>query len=782
MEDIRKGPFIHLTCFFAGGILLAKYFPQGAGIWLLAAVVSTILLFRGFGKQMKYLGLFFLLTALFLGAFWYTLGRLPEGHYKKYLGQEVAGQGKVVSFPSQGENTVSLLLDIKGIHIGHQNIPGPERILLTLYNRKNIPGQDLVPGVFLSFRGTLLLPNSARNPGQFSYQEFLAGRHIFYQVKGTLTGNSTLKNSSSYQSMLAQLRQKIVRHLHTFLPRRERGLLIGLLFGDVSEITADEYEGYQRGGIVHLFCVSGFHVGIVLSVIWGLLSWLKIRPLWRYLWSLVALAVFFLLVGWTSSLVRASIMGVLGLGTLLVYRRRNLYNTMALAAFFILIVYPGELFQAGFQMSFAAVGGIFYLTPYFMARGWGRLLSPSLAAQLAILPLTAYHFNMISLIAPFLNILALMVGGISVLLAMIGFITSLIFPLASYPPLIGAGSLMYYLSSFTIWCSDFKWAAVQVPSPNPLVVIFYYILLILLPFQGRFLFFLKYFFTKLTIRVKTVIASMLILAVVVSLFYITTPDPMEVVFLDVGQGDSIFIRTPGGCTVLLDGGGTPQSDFQVGTSIVAPYLLHRGIKKIDLMIMTHNHLDHSEGLQELLSLLEVDYFLLPPLEKNDKVEGEILQLCQENHVPVKVISAGYRIPLEKDIFMEILHPWKGDNTSGNNHSLVLRVVFGKTEWLLTGDIENPAISNSLLKNNQLGADILKLPHHGSLTSYNPDFYGKVQPKAVVVSGGNNYEIKSPIRDYFNIRKIPLYTTREGGAIITKSDGHKISIRAFLANT
>jgi competence protein ComEC len=255
---------------------------------------------------------------------------------------------------------------------------------------------------------------------------------------------------------------------------------------------------------------------------------------------------------------------------------------------------------------------------------------------------------------------------------------------------------------------------------------------------------------------------------------------MEVAFLDVGQGDSIFIRTPQGITILVDGGGTPGTDYSVGKNVIKPFLFKKGLEKVDIMMMTHNHLDHSEGLLELMPLLKVGCFMSPPFEGNNDIENKILNLCQKNNIPVKELEAGEKVWIDKESCLEVLHPDVNGKDKGNNRSLVLRIVYQNTTWLLTGDVENKAMDEILARWGNIDADILKLPHHGSISSFNPEFYEAVSPDAVVVSVGYNlYNQPHPdVMQYFQEHGIASYLTKENGAILTESDGEKIKIRTI----
>ena len=375
-------------------------------------------------------------------------------------------------------------------------------------------------------------------------------------------------------------------------------------------------------------------------------------------------------------------------------------------------------------------------------------------------------------------------SGFATVLALVGCL--LVWTVASRaePLFLTAGSVMYLLSRIILGAAEPGWAALTVTAPPLLVIVLYYALLVFIPYYPRF----RPLLYNVSAKYKLLAGLFLLLALLVS--YWPQQAGMEVVFLDVGQGDSIFIKTPGGRTALIDGGGSPDSSYAVGNRVVRPYLRQRGLDKVDMMVMSHRHLDHSEGLLELLPRLSAGVFLLPvapagseetyPEDEGRHIEEELRRICGERNIPVAELSAGQRINLEEQVYIDVLHPAGGDQTGSNNHSLVLQVVYKNVKWLLTGDIEQQAIEKIIARHVNLASDVLKLPHHGSISSYSPAFYERVNPRVAVASVGFNLfsQPHPQVTAYFRERGIPLYTTAENGAVITSSNGSWIRVRTM----
>lgn len=765
----KRSPLIGITLVFSAGIILGRYLSFSATAWIISAFLS-LLLSVVFLKMPKLQNAFLLVSVLLLGAFWISFSRMHQTDSQALANQRIKGEGLVLSYPRKYESSLTATIKAERIAAEEGAIVSDVKILLKVYSKRDIP---LLPGSYVRFSGVLNLPGQSRNPGQFDYSEYLANQEIFCVVECDET-NVELAGGRGLRYLMAKGREKVALSLE-MLPERERGLLMGLLFGDTSMIPSEEMEGYRRAGVVHLFAVSGFNVVFVLGTAWFILGFFKPAPFARLFWALPILLGYYFLVGWTASIVRASLMAFLALFALAMGKKNNIYTSLALSYLIILLISPGELFSAGFQLSFITTFGIVYLTPLLDKYGMGKILGVTCAAQLFSMPLTAFYFYQISLAGPLLNIIAALVSGIVTVLGLVGCLMVWLIPALCYPFFLIAGFLMYYLSEIILWWGGRTWAVLNVAAPSlPVIVIIYFVLLAG-PFLLRFPVYARLF--KPYAKKAGLIFSGLIF-----LYFCFPGNPeMEVVFLDVGQGDSIFIRTPRGKTMLVDGGGTPGSDYQVGKMTVSPYLRYRGLNKIDIMLFSHNHADHIEGLTEIIPDYKIGTLIMPPKEGGNPMEARILELCRQKKIPVLEAAAGQQINLDENVLIEILNPPANDQSMGNNHSLVLRIVFGETEWLLTGDAENEALDKMLERKRNLRADLMKIPHHGSITSYNERFYEAVNPGAVVVSVGRNFfnQPHPNVLKYFQTNRIPLYSTLDSGAVITKSDGIKLKISTWL---
>ncbi|HZW83268.1 MAG TPA: DNA internalization-related competence protein ComEC/Rec2, partial [Candidatus Deferrimicrobium sp.] len=478
-------------------------------------------------------------------------------------------------------------------------------------------------------------------------------------------------------------------------------------------------------------------------------------------------------------------------------RKGNGINSLAIAALAMLLYNPGYLIDPGFQLSFAATWGLVYLVPVLCPQ---KLKLPEqvkeaiffpVAAQLATLPLLAYYFNQISLVGIVANILVtwflaiiLEVGLVALSLgALIGAIGHfLLIPLV-------------YVIKLCTWLLEsmarIPGAAFWVITPPIWLVGLYYLGLYTwinrVSLQDKLEASLGTKTKKYLLRNAStwICISILICGLLLTSLSLGLPRNklLEVEFLDVGQGDSILISTPSGKHYLLDGG--PRSDkFDTGKAILLPYLFSKGIKGLDGVILSHPHDDHSGGLVEIMNSLKVSCYFIAGVDYQYQEPGwwqSLEKEVAENNVPIRKLSAGQTLELDKNLLVKVLSPlapFVGTHSDPNNNSLVLELSYGKQSFLLTGDIELEAIQE--LKNQKLRTtSIIKIPHHGSKYGLDKELFDRLNPPLVIISVGKNNAFGQPapvVSEYWKSRNIPVLRTDQDGLIKLSTDGENLSVR------
>ncbi len=252
----------------------------------------------------------------------------------------------------------------------------------------------------------------------------------------------------------------------------------------------------------------------------------------------------------------------------------------------------------------------------------------------------------------------------------------------------------------------------------------------------------KYQFIQNKVKYKKRIATILLLIILFFSIFHFIPKNLKIYFVDVGQGDCTFIITPKNKTILIDGGGSTGSDFDVGESTLLPYILDRGYKKIDLMFISHFDQDHVGGLLTILKELKVNRVCISKQEEDSENYQEFLKVVKEKNIPVTVVKIGDRINIENNLYFDILWPKEEQITENkiNNNAIVMKLVYNRFSCLFTGDIEKVAeeeIVKTYKEEKILQSDILKVAHHGSKTSTTEEFLKLVNPKVCLIGVGKN---------------------------------------------
>lgn len=263
---------------------------------------------------------------------------------------------------------------------------------------------------------------------------------------------------------------------------------------------------------------------------------------------------------------------------------------------------------------------------------------------------------------------------------------------------------------------------------------------------------------------------------------------LRVTFLDVGQGDAAVIQTPDGRVALIDGGGYPGTDERdgddPGNRIVVPFLRSQGIQAVDLIVPTHPDDDHVQGLVAVTQQMPVRAAWISGFDGKSAAYGRLLDEIKTRKIPVQIVRRGQRFSLGKAT-LEILHPAEnpieGTRSPTNDNSIVLRLIYGKTRILFTGDAEEAAEKTLFQSGADLRTDVLKVGHHGSRWSTSDPFLAAVRPKAAVISSGSHNVYGHPSKEVLTRlkrQKIRTFRTDTHGATTVETEGKTVRIRPF----
>jgi len=635
-------------------------------------------------------------------------------------------------------------------------------------------------------KGSLKQPARAGNSGEFDYRKYLAKNGIYYifsvkeekdlSISRPASGFQGWINSYSYNS------QELIKEV---LPPDEAAILLGMLLGIIEGIDSSEYSDYQKTGVVHIFSVSGLHVGFLLLLCAWACSLLGLSRKMRVISGIILLLIYATLVGWPVPVIRSVIMGSIGLIAFYSGRDNRMLNSLGLAGIVILLINPNSLLQITFQLSFAAAWGLVYLFPLLRRKlnynsRWGDLLLVPVCAQLAVLPLTAYHFHLFSPLALLANIPITYLSGGAVILGFLSLLTGGLLPGLSAIFLYPAGLCIDLIRVVNELVVNIPGSYLRVIAPGVALIVLYYVGLLLS----------IYAFTTAGDKKRSSVLAAGLIMIAVFITVICLPGSiynrgkLEVTFIDVGQGDSILIKTPRGKFILVDGGGSDFSD--PGTRKVLPYLYYRGVRELYLAINTHPDIDHLKGLESVLKEIPARYIAIPYTMVDAEEYRNLRKIAEAGNMPIIPLTGGESVYTGEKMKIRVLNPPAKANSldNANEQSIVLDVRYEGFSTLLTGDIGLEPMQELVERKQIAPVTVLKIPHHGSKMSLLPVFYEKAKPEWAVISVGANNIFGHPhplILEAFEDKHIKVIRTDIDGAVTFSSDGRRVRLKTGPGN-
>lgn len=652
--------------------------------------------------------------------------------------------GHVVAIAQKDFDSFSL--EVEPLFVGTQEEFSGKNILITYRGVLTEPWKILHQDI--EFFSVLERPSPARNPNCFDYRLYLQSKGIDFI--GTIK-NFTLKKSQEKNVFeiidieLSKMRWNFQRKI----PKEARGILMGILFGEKYYLDDETIEIFRENGTAHLLTVSGLHVGIFYSLYSALSKKHRQSKILKLIFAVVLL-FYGALSSWSPSVVRAVAMILLSMAGECFDLRYDMLTALSLVTTVSVLRNPFVIYNPSFQMSCMAVISIAVIMPV-LPKKIPESIRLCMAANIGLLLYQMYQFNFISLVAIVANIpMTLLIGYIlpmsMVYFLLVSFASSVI--LAGISPIFEGFSIM--LVKVNEWVNFGGIRGLDVVSPPLFLCLLIGAAIIFISSETFYL--LK---SKRKIKTIVLIAALFLgTGLMISESSKTPISEDDIVFIDVGQGDGIHIRA-GDSNVLVDGGGAGEYlSYNVGRNTLKPYFLKNGVSKIDLAVVTHKHRDHYQGIMEL----EESFYI-------GKIKSEL--------------TAGDRIDMGKDIYIDVLWPLRIDDRRGqddNSRCSVFMLNYDGIRVLITGDLDSEGEKQMLAHyggTGKLRADVLKVGHHGSKSSTTDEFIDEVNPKCAVIQvGKNNYGHPSPLVIEKLVKKgIMVYRNDRDGAVgISVNDG------------
>lgn len=677
--------------------------------------------------------------------------------------EEVFVEGIIADVPEMSEG--KLRFTLSDVKVNEKELRG--KVRLYIFQEKfgeRVTEYLLSPGDRVGAVSILKEPVPFRNPGVFSYDLKKDGIIAI----GYISNMRFSSSGSRLADRLYKKRQMLGRIIDNSLSKKSAGLHKAIVPGLKRSIAPGTREAFSAVGLAHLLSISGTHFGLLAFIIFGsvrrLVKCLPAPALTKMtlyitpsqiavITTLPILLLYALISGASIPTVRSLIMVVIYMLALFLGRKGQWLNSLSIAAVIILLWQPDAVLELSFQLSFIAVLSIGYvlearekttdektettnkreLIKNIYEKVKTGILMTS-AAVMGTAPVVALVFKQFPLIAPVTNLLVTPL--VCFVILPLGFFTGFSALLLNLPsmPLNG---ITESVTGFTLWLvtlfSRLPYANFHIHNPSVLMTVCYYIALFLIFKRG------------LRSRSKW---ELLPLTLVI-IWYLSVPylngNNFKVTFLDVGQGESAQIDLPDNKIMLIDG-GTERPD--IGRMVIAPFLWSRGIKRIDYVVLTHQHADHAGGLKYILDNFDVGEVWLngrPAFEAE-----ELFVKIKKYGIPFRIIKRGDVLEAEK-YTVQVFHPYnefhansaRGNFSDENSDSLVMRIESNGLSVLFDGDIEEEAEWDLVHLGGRLRSDVIKVPHHGGRTSSSRDFIDVVKPDIAVISVGRNNRFGHP---------------------------------------
>ncbi len=641
-----------------------------------------------------------------------------EKEIKTFSDKYVAVTGKVTEPPKQKDDNFVMTVAQKEISLYGKTYKCGGNIRVYCRGRINFRAGDII-----RINGRYIKPMENRNKGGFNYKLYLKTDDIRATMFVGVNRIEFMEYKPDLKTAAFNIREKIKENIETRMGGNEGEFIKGLILGDKDGFTDNMNNNFADCGISHIVAVSGMHVSILVMGIMYLGGLIGIGRKSRSALSIFVILLYVFILGFVPSAIRAAIMSIAVMAATLTNRGDDFVTSLVSGAFIILLINPFSIFDTGFLLSFSAITGLYLfanpieaLLPDFIPVTVKTTFAASVAVNLMTLPVTATVLNKINIIGIFANIIilpfvsALFTGGLIVaILPFIGDIMAF-----AVKPLV---KLILIMAN---GLARLEFINISIMTPSALMLILMAAIIglayIMLHRKG--------------IKAALVMSALVAVSgIAVAFVQVCEYNLFRIEFINVGQGDSIFIRQKGE-NVLIDAGRENSLES-------VEYLKDRGVTTLDMLFITHSDSDHSGGAKQVGAGVEVEKVIFPHTKKYDPVIDELAEYFMKKGAEVYYTSASDSFNFgETEI--SVLMPQKENISEDytNNNSIVLRVENSGKVFLLTGDAGGEA-EKILVDNYDLAADVLKVGHHGSAHSTSDEFLAEIAPKYAIISCGEN---------------------------------------------
>ena len=672
------------------------------------------------------------------------------------------------------------------------------------------PNAELAAGQQISVVGLLQRPAVAMNPGQFDAAAYYRRQRVLGTVTVAHVDGVTLLSAHGF-APLEKMRSHARRLLAAGFTAKhslDHAVLLALALGDRDPEMRTVQDDFSHSGTAHLLAVSGLHVILIAGCALFVSRLLRAHPR-KSTWFMMAIVLLYgLIVLPATPVLRATVLCLAFGISQLTGRQRDGIQTLAICAIGLLLYHPLDLYSAGFQLSFLTVFGMLLATRRIMelcnglyddehtrvARSFRRpgfwvscglrlrgQLTGSLAigcvAWLVSMPLVMYHFDQLNPYAVFAGLLLFPVVALGLIGGLLKILITLLLPSLAATWATLAATPMLWMRHEVNWLAHLPGANVPMSVPPLWQIALYYIVLSLplLPWTWPSV--------KRWIRCAPVAAALLAM---LPMLVAAAPSPgngeTRITLLSIGAGQIGIVELSDGHALLIDDGSSSLTAPL--RTILDPYLRTRGVRSIDAIFLSHPDYDHISATADTADEYHPARVYLSPVFRQQANASPpavaMLHHLDDLHIPIETVTRGRHLTLNDDATLDVLwppdaHPF----TSTNNAGVVLRLNCHGRTILFPADIQAATERELIDHPENLHANILVAPHHGSSETTTGEFIGAVHPEAIISSNDRRSTKKQ--RDFNRLAgDIPLYRTSQFGAITVRiSKTGELKIETFL---
>lgn len=614
------------------------------------------------------------------------------------------------------------------------------------------------------------------------------------------------RRKKSLARLAEQVRKQYEAYMAQAMPKQDAAAIFAMLFGGYQGIRPELLEAFTITGIVHILSVSGSHITLMAGTANIVGRFLHMSPRATAVLATGVILFYSLLAGAIPPVIRSALMGILTLLALTAGRERDAQHILGLVALGLLLYSPLWLFDISFQLSFGATAGLLYLAPPLREILRKKLpvfvadsLAVTIGAQLSVLPIIAWYFNVLSLSSLLANlVIAPIVEWIIVAGLLAGLLASLL-PLAGKVVFLLASVVLGLVYELSRWVAALPGSQIYMPTFSWWGGMLYYMglgwLVIGDEHRKRLMSCVgsKYLLAMgQKLRDSKGWQAVFLLGMLVVVFCCwqmgCNNKEMQVHFIDVGQGDSALVITPHGRAFMVDTGGVREGSYDIGSRVDVPYLLHYGVEKLDYIFLTHAHDDHAGGVKGILTKIPVgaigighegagDYLQTFGIGELGKIKKLLVPLQEGSSIELDGVRIDMLYSPESRKVQE-----SQLQAIGNEFSNLIRVSYGEASFLFTGDLVAEQEQQVLANGIHVASTVLKVGHHGSRTSSSQEFLTAVNPGWAVISCGYNNSFGHPHKEILNrltsCTKAEILRTDQQGAIVFRTDGKRIKVESF----